>query len=130
MSTVPSFSLFGRVARISRPKLHNMPGEHEGVLLPDGRVAHICAGRHPEIVSYWDFAQGLQVRLLAELDVRQTPDAIARLNLLLRKRMPYDFLLGNCETFARKVMGEPGISWQIVSAAALAFGVFKVMQVK
>lgn len=128
MSTVPSFSLFGRVARISRPKLHNMPGEHEGVLLPDGRVAHICAGRHPEIVSYRDYAQGLQVRLLAELDVRETSEAIARLNTLLRRRVPYDFFFGNCETFARKVMGEPGVSWQIVSAAALVFGVIKIMQ--
>lgn len=128
MSTMPSFSIFGRVARVSRPKLHNMPGEHEGVLLPDGRVAHICAGRHPEIVSFQDYAQGLQVRLLAELDVSQTSHAIARLNALLRERVPYDFLFGNCETFARKVMGEPGISWQIVGAAALTYGAIKVMQ--
>lgn len=128
MSYLPSFSLYGRIARISRPKLHNMPGEHEGVLLPDGRVAHIYAGRHPEIVSFAGYAQGLPVRMLGQLEPSQTPAAVARLNALLRGRAPYDFLFGNCETFARKVMGEPGVSWQIVTAAALAFGFIKMLQ--
>lgn len=128
MSTVPSFSLYGRVARISRPKLHNIPGEHEAVLLPDGRAAHITAGRFPEIVSFQEYAQGLPVRLVAELDFSQTNAAIGRLNALLRKRAPYDPLFGNCETFARKVMGEPGVSWQIVTAAVLTFGAIKLLQ--
>lgn len=128
MSTVPSFSLYGRVARISRPKLHNMPGEHEAVLLPDGRAAHITAGRFPELVSFQEYAQGLPVRLLAELDPSQTYAAIERLNVLLQQRTPYDPLFGNCETFARKVMGEPGVSWQIVTAAILAVGAFKLAQ--
>lgn len=128
MSTVPSFSLYGRVARISRPKLQNIPGEHEAVLLPDGRAAHITAGRFPEIVSLQEYAQGLPVRLVAELDSSQTYAAIERLNALLRKRAPYDPLFGNCETFARKVMGEPGVSWQIVTAFVLAFGAVKLLQ--
>ncbi len=128
MSTVPPFTLYGRVARISRPKLQNVPGEHEAVLLPDGRAAHITAGRFPEIVSFQEYAQGLPVRLVAELDSSQTYAAIDRLNALLRKRDPYDPLFGNCETFARKVMGEPGVSWQIVTAVVLAFGAFKLMQ--
>lgn len=126
MSTVPSFSLYGRVARISRPKLRNIPGEHEAVLLPDGRIAHATAGRYPEIVSYQQYAEGLPVRLIAELEPSQTPAAIRRLNLLLRQRAPYDFFFGNCETFSRKVMGEPGVSWQVVTGAALAFGLFKL----
>ncbi len=124
--TVPSFSLYGRVARISRPKLRNMPGEHEAVLLPDGRIAHATAGRFPEIVSYQQYAEGLPVRLISELDPSQTPAAIRRLNVLLRQRAPYDFFFGNCETFSRKVMGEPGVSWQVVTGAALAFGLFKL----
>lgn len=128
MFTVPSFTLYGRVARISRPKLQNMPGEHEAILLPDGRAAHITAGRFPEIVSFQEYAQGLPVRLVAELDSSQTYAAIGRLNTLLRQRAPYDPLFGNCETFARKVMGEPGVSWQIVIAAALVFGAFKLIQ--
>ena len=121
-----SFPLYGRVARISRPKLYSMPGEHEAVLLPDGRVAHITAGKFPEIVSFDEFAQDLPVRLLAELDPSQIHAAIWRLNRLLRKRAPYDPLFGNCESFARKVMGEPGVSWQIVTGSALAFGLFKL----
>lgn len=128
MSSLPSFSLYGRIARISRPKLHQMPGEHEGILLPDGRVAHICAGRNPEIVSFADYAQDLPVRLVAQLPREQNDAAISRLNALLRGRAPYDFLFGNCETFARKVMGEPGVSWQIVTAGILAFGLVKLMQ--
>lgn len=128
MSTAPSFSLYGRVARISRPKLQNMPGEHEAVLLPDGRAAHITAGRLPEIVSFQEYAQGLPVRLVAELDSSQTNAAIKRLNALLRQRAPYDPVFGNCETFARKVMGEPGVSWQIVIAATLVFGAFKLIR--
>lgn len=123
---MPSFPLYGRVARISRSKLHSMPGEHEAVLLPDGRVAHITAGKFPEIVSFEEFAQGLPVRLLADLDPGQTHAAIWRLNRLLRKRAPYDPLFGNCESFARKVMGEPGVSWQIVTGSVLAFGLFKL----
>lgn len=115
MSTVPTFPLYGRVARVSRPKLRNMPGEHEGVLLPDGRVAHVTAGRFPEIVSYQQYAEGLPVRLISELEPSQTSAAIRRLNVLLRQRAPYDFLVGNCETFSRKVMGEPGVSWQVVT---------------
>lgn len=126
MSTVPSFSLYGRVARISRPKLQNMPGEHEAVLLPDGRIAHVSAGRFPEVVSYRQYAQGLPVRLISELEPSQTPAALTRLNALLRKRAPYDFIFGNCETFARKVMGEPGVSWQVVTGAAMAFGLLKL----
>lgn len=128
MSTEPPFSLYGRVARISRPKLQNMPGEHEAILLPDGRVAHITAGRFPAIVSFQEYAQGLPVRLVAELDTSQTYAAIERLNVLLRKRAPYDPLFGNCETFARKVMGEPGVSWQVVTAFALTYGTFRLIQ--
>ena len=128
MSSSPSFNLYGRIARVSRPKLHQLPGEHEGILLPDGRIAHICAGRHPEIVSFESYAQGLPVRLVDELQPSQNGAAIARLNALLRSRAPYDFLFGNCETFARKVMGEPGVSWQIVTAGFLAFGLVKLLQ--
>ena len=128
MSTVHSFPLYGRVARISRPKLHNMPGEHEAVLLPDGLAAHITAGRFPEIVSFQEYAQGLPVRLLAELDRNQTCAAIERLNALLRTQAPYDPLFCNCETFARKVMGEPGVSWQIVTGVVLTYGAFRLLQ--
>ena len=126
MSTVPSFSLYGRVARVSRPKLNNMPGEHEAILLPDGRIAHATAGRFPEIVSYKQYALDLPVRLISELELSQTAAAITRLNSLLRQRAPYDFFFGNCETFSRKVMGEPGVSWQVVTGAAMAFGLFKL----
>jgi hypothetical protein len=66
--------------------------------------------------------------LVVELDSSQTYAAIERLNALLRKRAPYNLLFGNCETFARKVMGEPGVSWQIVTAAIFAFGAYKLMQ--
>lgn len=128
MSTMPSFPIYGRVARISRPKLHNMPGEHEAVLLPDGRAAHITAGSFPEIVPLHEYAQGLPVRLLAELDISQTHAAIGRLNALLRQRAPYHPLFGNCETFARKVMGEPGVSWQIVAGVVLVYGAFTLFQ--
>lgn len=102
MSTVPSFSLYGRVARISRPKLRNMPGEHEAVLLPDGRIAHATAGRFPEIVSYQQYAEGLPVRLIAELEPSQTPAAIRRLNLLLRQRAPYDFFFATAKRFLER----------------------------
>ena len=54
--------LYGRIARISRPKL-NAPGVHEGVQMLDGRVAHISWGRTTQICSFEEFASGYPVRL-------------------------------------------------------------------
>lgn len=123
-----TFSPFGRYARISRPKLHNMPGRHEGVLLPDGRVAHTSAGRFPEIVQYHEFAAELAVQLEHELPTSENQRTTERLIGLMRSRPLYDPIFGNCESFARKVMGEPGVSWQIVVAGAMAWGLFQLAQ--
>jgi len=103
---------------IARPKLSGI-GEHVGVQLPDGRVAH----RTPEgneLISLEAFAQGRPVRELR----RATPtDHWAILRRVAESiQQPAAYRLGdnNCEHYASFIMGEQPQSPQIQGIATIA----------
>lgn len=107
-----------RIEHISRPKLTDF-GRHHGIRLPDGRVIHKTNDRI-EMVGYQAFALGREVRIedtvTGEQDIRQT---LERLRTEYALQVPYDLITSNCETFARGVIGQSKLSWQVIIAGAL-----------
>ena len=92
--------LYGRIARISRPKL-NAPGLHEGVQMLDGRVAHTSWGRNTQVCSFEEFASGHPVRLEHLVPHTLSIHSLNALNAEIRRNARYDLLNYNCEIFAR-----------------------------
>jgi hypothetical protein len=96
---------------ISRPKLTGV-GEHWGVQLPDGNVAHLTPdGEH--IVTLRDFAQGRPVKEVRRAAPEQRGEIMQRLTLSLQHRGPYRLLDRNCETYATWLLGETPRSPQV-----------------
>jgi hypothetical protein len=95
--------LYGRIARISRPKL-NAPGLHEGVQMLDGRVAHTSWGRNTQVCSFEEFASGHPVNLEYLVPHTMSIHSLNALNAEIRRNARYDLLNYNCEIFARRVV--------------------------
>lgn len=95
--------LYGRIARISRPKL-NAPGLHEGVQMLDGRVAHISMGRGTQVCCFEEFASGHPVRLEHLVPHTLSIHSLNALNAEIRRNARYDLLNHNCEIFARRAV--------------------------
>lgn len=95
--------LYGRIARISRPKL-NAPGVHEGVQMLDGRVAHTSWGRNTQVCSFEAFAAGHPVKLEYLVPQTLSIESLNALNSEIRRNARYDLLNYNCEIFARRAV--------------------------
>jgi hypothetical protein len=95
--------LYGRIVRISRPKL-SAPGVHEGVQMLDGRVAHLSWGLNTQICSFEKFASGRPVTLEYLVPQSMSTHAISALNAEIQRNARYDLLNYNCEVFARRVV--------------------------
>lgn len=95
--------IYGRIARVSRPKL-NAPGTHDGVQLLDGRVAHTSLDENTRICSFQEFAAGHPVRLEYMLPHTRHWQSLKVLNDELARNARYNLLDYNCEIFARKVV--------------------------
>lgn len=104
--------LYGRIARISRPKL-NAPGRHEGVQILDGRVAHTSWGRNTQICSFEVFASGHPVRLEHLVPYTLTMHSLNALNAEIQRNARYDLLNYNCEIFARRGVLQKSESLQV-----------------
>lgn len=104
--------LYGRIARISRPKL-NAPGQHEGVQILDGRVAHTSAGTNTQVCSFAEFAAGHCVRLEYLVPQTLSMHALNVLNTEIQRNARYDLLNYNCEIFARQVTLQQPVSPQV-----------------
>lgn len=104
--------LYGRIARISRPKL-NAPGVHEGVQMLDGRVAHTSWGRNTQICSFEEFAAGHQVKLEYLVPQTLSIHSLNALNAEIRRNARYDLLNYNCEIFARRSVLQKSESPQV-----------------
>jgi hypothetical protein len=127
---------------VSAPRAYGLY-RHHGVLLEGGRVLHLNGGFH----SAWDVCLGLRpamvridpiarfLKTTSELQLEFTGDPTRLLpegaNGVL---MPYHLLWGNCEQFARSVVGRTrrslqvervliGAGWAVVATVAptLAF---------
>lgn len=96
---------------ISRPKLTGL-GEHWGVQLPDGNVAHLTPdGEH--VVSFAEFAQGRPIKEVRRAAPEHRAQIMQRLSLSLQHRGPYRLLDRNCETYATWLLGETPRSPQV-----------------
>jgi hypothetical protein len=130
-SPILLFPPYGRMARISRPKLFGL-GRHEGVLLPDGRVVHTSADGGTQLCAYGEFKSGHVVQVEHELPIPQHRSAIVVLNALLAANTPYDLITNNCEIFSRRVVLEEPKSPQVGfwAVAALCMAAWFVSQQK
>ena len=96
---------------ISRPKLTGL-GEHWGVQLQDGRVAHLTPnGEH--VVTLAEFTQGRPVKEVRRAAPGQHAQIMNRLALSLQQKGSYRLLDRNCETYATWLLGEPPHSPQV-----------------
>ena len=96
---------------VSRPKLTGL-GEHWGVQLPDGNVAHLTP-EGEQIVSFTEFAQGRPIKEVRRAAPEQRAQIMQRLTLSLQHRGPYRLLDRNCETYATWLLGETPQSPQV-----------------
>jgi len=92
------------VAIVARPKLSGL-GEHWGVQLPDGRVAHCTPDRGEHISTYTEFAAGFQVRTKRNVPTQLQWEAVERVMGALRQPKTYHPTINNCEIFANKMIG-------------------------
>lgn len=103
---------------IKRVKLIG-PGEHWGVQLPDGQVAHYTAERDLEVVPFRDFAKGKEVKVVRTVPHHLSHEVFYRLNEAARVRRRYHATDWNCETFANWLTGEAPASQQVIALAVL-----------
>lgn len=111
---------YGRVARISRPKL-NGAGTHEGVLLQNGIVAHIAADVGVRVCGFEEFRAGKTVQIEAEVPRQYHDAAMLQTQMLLRENAPYDLIANNCEIFARRATLAKPESPQVAFWAIVGF---------
>ena len=105
------------VGLISRTKLSGA-GRHAGVLLPDGRVAHMT----PEgavIVTFEAFAVGRPVKPEKAAPVECHHQLQWRAQQSAGRTAPYDLWNRNCEHYATWLMGEKPQSAQVTGAVVL-----------
>jgi hypothetical protein len=101
----PDINLSGQMAIISRPKLTGL-GEHWGVQLFNGMVAHSTASRGQHLVSYQDFVAGKQVKTIRIVPPEQHQRTLQRIRQECSNPKPYHPLDNNCETFANRITGQ------------------------
>lgn len=102
---------------ISRAKLSGI-GEHWGVQLPNGNVAHLTLTGE-KIVSFYDFAQGRQVKEVRKAAPEHYNQIMRRVFLSVQKPGQYRLLDRNCETYATWLIGEKPQSPQVMGAVIL-----------
>ena len=102
---------------VSRPKLSGI-GEHWGVQLPNGNIAHLTpTGEH--IVTFVDFAQGRLVKEIRRVAPEQYAQVMRRVTLSVQNPGQYRLLDRNCETYATWLIGEKPQSPQVVGVVVL-----------
>ena len=106
------------VGLISRPKLSGA-GRHAGVLLPDGRVAHMTAPESAAIVGFEDFALGCPIKFDKAAPVECHHQLLWCAQQSAGRLPPYDLWNRNCEHYATWLMGEEPQSPQVTGAVVL-----------
>ena len=99
-----TFPQFSGISLIARPKLSG-PGEHWGVQLPNGIVAHSTSDKGPHYVTYEEFAAGKPVKKVREVPMSEYDATLGRIEQEVSRRTGYHLLDNNCETFANRVTG-------------------------
>jgi hypothetical protein len=102
---------------VSRPKLSGV-GEHWGVQLPNGDVAHLTP-LGEQIVNFEDFAEGRHVREIRRAPPEQYAQILRRVMLSVQNPGQYRLLDRNCETYATWLIGEKPQSPQVMGVVVL-----------
>ena len=102
---------------IGRTKLSGF-GEHWGVQLPDGTVAHLTPAGE-QIVSFAEFAQGCPVKEIRRATPEQHGQIMWRATASVHNPGPYRLLDRNCETYATWLIGEKPQSPQVQGVVVL-----------
>lgn len=102
---------------ICRPKLSGI-GEHWGVQLPNGNVAHLTPTGE-QIVTFTDFAQGRQVKEIRRAPPEQYGQIMQRVTLSVQNPGQYRLLDRNCQTYATWLIGEKPQSPQVMGVVVL-----------
>jgi hypothetical protein len=102
---------------IARAKLSGI-GEHWGVQLPDGTVAHLTTAGE-RIVSFEAFAQGRPVKEIRRAAPLQYGQIMRRARASVLYPGQYRLLDRNCETYATWLIGEKPQSPQVQGVVVL-----------
>lgn len=100
------------ISIIAREKLTGL-GEHWGVLLPNGYVAHNTDDKGPHYVTLQEFNAGRNVTEIRKVSSSEYNATLLRIQQELSNPKGYDLLTNNCETFANRVTGYTSESPQI-----------------
>lgn len=119
------FKAYNSIAVITRQKMNGL-GEHWGVRLSNGWVAHYTADGDFQIVTYEGFAQGKAVKTVREVPVERTHEVYRRLDLITRNPRRYHLTDWNCEIFANWLTGEQPLSQQVGGWAIFALVGFAI----
>lgn len=92
------------ISIVARQKLSGI-GEHWGVRLPDGLVAHSTGDKGPHCVTYQEFAAGRPVKEIRQIPVSEYQATMQRIQHELARPAGYHLIANNCETFANRVTG-------------------------
>lgn len=111
------------MAIIARPKLEGA-GEHFGIYLGDGNVAHNTKDRGAHFVSLAEFHQDKKARVVQDLSNHNRTQIYWRVMDEISASRPYNLVSNNCENFANRVVGNkpesPQINMVILATAFLA----------
>ena len=104
---------------IARPKIRG-GGEHWGVLMPGGRVAHNTPERGEHIASLLEFAPGGRFRVVRHVLPEHFHASMNRIQASIRSPGAYHPTKNNCQTFANRVTGEAPRSPAVEGVGLLA----------
>jgi hypothetical protein len=102
---------------IARPKLIGV-GEHWGVELPNGLVAH-HSPEGEKIVTFDEFAQHRPVKEIKRADPALNTHIMGRAITSVQRPGIYHLFDRNCETYATWLIGEKPHSPQVLGVAIL-----------
>jgi len=111
------------MAIVARPKLNGL-GEHWGVNLGNGYVAHNTQEKGAHLTTLINFQQGKKMRVVKDLSNYNSIQIHLKAMQEIQAKKPYDLIANNCETFANVVVGEKPASSQVsaVILSCLALG--------
>lgn len=100
------------ISIIARQKLTGF-GEHWGVLLPNGIVAHSTDNKGPHYVTLQEFKAGKNIRMVRQVPPSEHNLTAWRIQQAISNPNGYHLIKNNCEIFANRVTGHPPESPQI-----------------
>ena len=92
------------ISIIAREKLTGL-GEHWGVLLPNGLVAHNTDDKGPHYVTLQEFQAGKSIKVIRKVPPAEHQSTFWRIQQEINNPQGYHLSANNCEIFANRVTG-------------------------